>query len=155
VRCSRLDHDTGRRVVGTVLAGLALLAGGCGNAKRDFRVEQLNPLITRASEQRAQLASLLRSSRPHHARDARILRSGIVALGVTMRRLAVLHPPQGTEAKFKRYTRANTVLLASLSRFVDAFASGNLLRVRRADQQTRAAVAAANRAQTSLQHALR
>jgi hypothetical protein len=75
-------------------------------------------------------------------------------LSATVRRIASLKPPAGTESRFRRYTRANAVLLARLTRFVDALASGGPTQQRSAGVDAQAAVDAANRAQTDLQHAL-
>jgi hypothetical protein len=151
VRCSRLDA---RILTGAVLAALVLGAAGCGNERHDFRVEKLDPLVKRVSEQRTAFATTLRLARPHLARQARVLRADVAQLGATMRELAALDPPAGTERKFRRYTRANSALLGSLYRFVDAFASGTLSEQRRAEQAAATALGAANRAQTDFQHAL-
>lgn len=152
MRSSRLD----RWVAGAIAAvALGTAATGCGDELHDFRVQQLNPLLQRASEQRAQLASTLRLVRPDRARDARVLRGEVVELSATARRIAALRPPGAAAARFRRYTRADGAFLASLSRFADAFASGTPSQQRRAEQKTTLALAALDRAQTDLQHALR
>jgi hypothetical protein len=133
---------------------VALVAAGCGNARHDFRVEKLDPLIQRVSQERTELASTLRLARPHRARDARVLRAQVAQLGASMRRIAGLTPPEGTERKFQRYTRANSALLGSLSRFVDAFGSASQAQQQRAGQEAQAALAVANRTQSELEHAL-
>jgi hypothetical protein len=137
-----------------ILAALSLSLAGCGNEKRDFRVDKLEPLIQRVRAQRAELASALRLAQPHRARDAEILRSQVARLAAAMRQVAVLVPPDGTERQFQRYTRANAALLASLSRFIEAFASRVPALQRRAGRAAQSAVIAANRAQVELQHAL-
>jgi hypothetical protein len=151
VRCWRLDAPG---LAGAGLAVLALGAAGCGNDRHDFRVEKLNPLVKRVSEQRTAFATTLRLSRPHLARHARVLRADVGRLGAAMRKVAALEPPPGTGAKFRRYTRANSALLSSLYRFVDAFASGTVAQQRRAEQAAAAALGTANRAQTDFEHAL-
>lgn len=136
------------------LACAGLLAGCGGNEKRDFRVEQLNPLVKRMGEERATLAAVLRASRPGRARDARALRDQLGRLRAVMRRIAALEPPEGTEERFRRYTRANTAFLAALERFVDAYADDSARRQREAARETQTRLAAANRLQRQLQNAL-
>jgi hypothetical protein len=155
VRCGRHDGVTAIRLAGIALVGFSLVGGGCGNAKRDFREHELNPSIERVAEQRTALAGLLRMSRPHLAADERRLRAQLGQLADAMRRVARLRPPQGVEVKFRRYTRANTALLAGLSRFVDALAGESAERRRQAEERALSALARASRAQTELQHALR
>jgi cytochrome c556 len=146
-----MPRAAGAAVVVTVLA---LATAGCGNEKHDFRVEKLQPLVQRVNEQRSQLGSALRLARPRRAEDATVLRAQIARLRDAMSRLAALTPPAGTEAKFRRYTRANTALLTSLSRFVEAFATGNPDDQRRAAQDSQAALAVVSRTETALEHAL-
>jgi hypothetical protein len=150
VRYWQLD----RGAVVSLVAALALGAAGCADERRDFRVEKLDPLVKRVSDQRAQLAATLHLVRPHRARDAQLLRAQVARLGATLRRVASLRPPAGTATRFHRYTRANTALLASLSRFVNAFAAGSVAAQRRAGQDAQTAVATANQAETDLRHAL-
>ena len=136
-----------------LVAVLGLVAG-CGNEKRDFRVEELNPLVKRLGEERATLAAVLRASRPGRARDERALRDQLGRLRAVMRRIAALDPPEGTEERFRRYTRANAAFLAALERFVDAYANGGAGRQQEAARETQTRLAAANRAQRQLQRAL-
>jgi hypothetical protein len=133
---------------------VALLVAGCGNAGHDFRVDKLDPAVRQASQRRAEFASLLRLTRPHHGRDAGVLRAQLVRLSGAMRRIATLAPPQGTETRFRRYIRANAVLLSNLGAFVDAFAAGSVAKQREVGHVTQAAVSAADAAETSLRHAL-
>ncbi len=149
-----MSYRLRRSSVGPAFVVLALVASGCGNAGHDFRVDKLQPLVGRVNDQRARLAGILRISRPHRPRDAGVLRAQITQLGATMREIAALKPPAGTRAKFLSYTQANVALLASLSRFVDAFASGDLARQRQMGQETQAAVSAADQARMALDHAL-
>jgi len=155
VRSWRSERGALLAVVGLGLAAVALL-GGCGNEKRDFREDRLNPLVRRVGEERAVLASVLRASRPGRARDGRALRSQLARLGAVMRRIAALEPPDGVEDRLERYTRANAALLAALRRFVDAFAGGASEGAQRtAARRTQTTLATANRAQRALQQALR
>jgi hypothetical protein len=154
VRCGRHDLRAATLVGGVALVSLALLGAGCGNAKRDFRVHELNPRIERVGEQRAALSALLRDSRPGAARDTRALRAQLGRLAGAMRRVAALEPPDGAESRFRRYTAANAALLAGLSRFVDARASGSAAREQRAGQDIQVALVRVGRAQAELQHAL-
>ena len=146
-----------RRRVGVGLCATALLApaaSGCGDERRDFREEQLRPLVVRVGEQRATLAATLRSVRSGRPRDAAVLRAQVAQLRATMRRIAALDPPEGTETRFRRYTRANARLLATLSRFVEALAAGSASAQRRAAAQVSAAVADVERTQTAFQRSL-
>lgn len=137
------------------MLGIALVVAGCGNAKHDFRVDQLDPAVRQVDQRRAELAGLLRLTRPHRARDAQVLRTQVGRLRSAMSRIARLKPPAGTQGKFRRYVRANTLVLSSLSAFVDAFSSGSLARERQLGQAAQAAVGQADDAETSLRHALR
>ena len=128
---------------------------GCGNEKRDFREKELNPLVRRATGERATLAAVLRASKPKRARDAALLRSQLGALARVFRRIAALDPPGGIEAKFERYTRANAALLRALRQFVDAFARGDVAAQQSAGSRAREAVKHANSAQRELQQALK
>jgi hypothetical protein len=154
VRCRRHERDIPRRIAGLALVGVALFAAGCGNAKRDFREHDLNPRIERVDSQRAQLARLLRVSRPNRADDATALRGRLAELRAAMRDIAKLRPPDGVEDRFRRYVEANSALLDGLTRFVDAFATGSRDGQREAQARAQAALARAGRAQTELQHAL-
>jgi hypothetical protein len=158
VRCSRSDGVARGLSLGLAAVALLALAGpiaGCGNEKRDFREEKLNPLVKRASEERATLATILRASRPGRSRDEAALRAQLTDLGGVFRRIADLEPPDGVEAKLERYARANSALLRALAGFLDAFASGDEAGQRRAGQAAQEALARANRAQRELQRSLR
>jgi hypothetical protein len=154
VRSCRSDRPLGAFAAGAAAIAAAALIGGCGNEKSDFRVNELNPLVKRVGEERATLAAVLRASRPGRARDARALREQLGRLGGVLRRIAALKPPDDARARFVSYTRANTEVLASLRRFVEAYAAGSNPRQQAEAQQTQAALAKASRAQTDLQHAL-
>jgi hypothetical protein len=155
VRFWRLERRTPTRRAGALALGVAVVAAGCGNARHDFRVDKLDPAVRQVDERRAELATLLRLTRPHRGRDARVLRAQVGRLSAAMRRIATLEPPPGTEARFRRYLRANAALLSSLAAFVDAFASGSVAKQRQAGPAAQAAVGAADAAEISLRHALR
>lgn len=155
MRCWRSERLARVGLAALVLVALAAAVGACGNEKRDFRVQELNPLVKRAGEERAALAAVLRASRPGRARDARALREQLGRVTGVLRRIADLKPPDGVGGRFDRYTRANSAFAASLRGFVDAFAAGDDARQRRAAELTRTTLAEAQRAQVALQHALR
>ena len=133
---------------------LGLVVAGCGNEKEQFRVDKLNPAIRQVGDERSALADLLRTSEPNRAADARALRAQLGRLRIAMRRLAALHPPGGVGDDFRRYTRANDALLASLAHFVDVFADGNAARRSDAAARTQRMLGRAQRAQVELQHRL-
>jgi hypothetical protein len=128
---------------------------GCGNEKRDFRVHELNPRIQQVDQERARLGGLLRLSRIHRQSDAHVLRIQLGQVGAAMRRIATLDPPEGAEKRFRSYVRANAALLAALSRFIDALATGTGAERRKGGSDIKSALSRANRAQVALQHALR
>lgn len=132
-----------------------MLVAGCGNAKRDFRVNELNPLTERAATQRSVLAQTLRIARPHRARDASVLRSHLSRLGATMRQIAAIRPPDGTRTLFEKYTRANAELLAALSRYIHAFARGTAAQLRAAGEGASSAAGRADAAEAALKQELR
>ncbi len=141
-----------------VLAVLALLGfvGGCGNEKRDFRVDKLNPLVKRLGEERATLAVVLRAARPGRASDIRALREQVAGVEGVTRRIAALNPPDGAESKFRRYVRANAAFVRRLRRFVDVYAANRpQRRQREAAARVQLALSAANDAQTELQRSLK
>jgi hypothetical protein len=128
---------------------------GCGgNAKRDFRVEQLNPLTERLATERSALAQALRVASPHRGRDATLLRARLDAVAATMGRIAALRPPDGTLEQFRRYTRANEALLGSLTRYIRAFARGTVAQQRAAARDAQTAAQRADAAESALQHEL-
>lgn len=133
---------------------LALVAVGCGNEKRDFRIQKLEPIVHQVAARRTALADTLRAAQPGRKGDARLLRAELLDLGASIRRVGALTPPPGTERQFRLYARANQALLASLAKFVDMFAAGGGLGLNRAGDAARAAAAAANRAELRLEHAL-
>jgi hypothetical protein len=155
VRCWLSSLRARAGAAGIVLAAAALVASGCGNERRDFRVEQLNPRIVELGERRAELAALLRTARPRRKRDVAALREQLDRVEATMRSIATLDPPDGTEDRLRRYARANTTLLRALSRFIDAFASADATRQERAAAEVQAAVTATDRAKRRLQLALK
>jgi hypothetical protein len=155
VRCWPSDLRPPATLATLALVAMVGLVTGCGKEKRDFRVEKLNPLVKQAGEERATLAAVLRDSRPGRARDAGALREQLTRVVGVLRRIAGLNPPDGVDRKFRRYTRANAAFAAALRRFVDAFAAGDDSGQRDAEERTRTTLAAAQRAQVQLQHALR
>jgi hypothetical protein len=136
-------------------AAAGMFVAGCGNAKRDFRVNELNPLTERVATQRSVLAQTLRIARPHRARDAAVLRSQLAMLAATMRRIAAVRPPDGTHAQFQRYTRANAALLAALNRYFHAFARGTAAQLRAAGENALSAAGRADAAEAALKQELR
>jgi hypothetical protein len=138
-----------------MVAALWPVVGGCGNAKRDFRVDRLNPLVEQATKQRVGLADTLRSSRPRRLGDVHMLRAALARFAATTRRLAALRPPHGTETAFRRLTTAYRTLVDALGRFLDAFATGGEAQQRDAAAQSASAISMVDRAQAVLQHALR
>jgi hypothetical protein len=154
VRCGRHERFGAARVAALALALIALFVSGCGNARRDFRVDDLNPRTERVDEERAELAALLRVARPRNDNDARALRGGLADLRAAMHQVAALNPPDSVDLRFRRYVRANAALLASLSRFVDAFANDGQ-KAQAAAGEVQTALGRASRAQTDLQRALK
>jgi hypothetical protein len=138
-----------------IAAAIAVGGFGCGNARHDFRIDRLNPAIRHVDQKRAELASLLRLTHAHRPRDAQVLRAQVARLGAAIRRVTTLRPPAGTESRFRRYVRANAALLGSLSRFVDAFASGTRAEQQQARQVAELAVGEVDTAKTALQHQLK
>jgi hypothetical protein len=100
------------------------------------------------------LAALLRVARPRNDNDARALRGGLADLRAAMHQVAALNPPDSVDLRFRRYVRANAALLASLSRFVDAFANDGQ-KAQAAAGEVQTALGRASRAQTDLQRALK
>jgi hypothetical protein len=143
-----------RAQAAAALFSLALLAAGCGDANHEFRVDKLEPLRARATQQRVEVAATLQTARPHSGSDARALRRQVARLAATTRRIAALSPPAGVRKAFLRYTRANAALVASLTRFVDAFAEGTVPKQKRAGRKVRAAVSQARQREAELVRSL-
>jgi hypothetical protein len=157
VRCWRPESKVLAQCAAFLLTAAAtgLLAVGCGgNEKRDFRVDRLNPLTERLAEERSTLAQTLRVAHPRRERDAAVLRSRLDAVAATMRRIAALRPPDGTEERFVSYTRANEALLGSLNRYIRTFTRGTAAEQRAAAEDAQTAARRADAAESALQHAL-
>jgi hypothetical protein len=136
--------------VSSLLAGIALVASGCGKTALQEFADRLRPLDRQVAQQKAQLAATLRTARLRNHDDSRLLRQEIRVLALTQGQIARLGAPGEVKVPLARYAGASAAQISVLNRFASALDAGDKASLTALAQQTQSSEGAVRRADDAL-----
>lgn len=146
---------TGSRVAWRAAVVLLLIAlAGCGKSEVEEFADRLRPVDQELSEQKARVATTLRTVRLRDRAGARSLRRQIGAIARIGEAMADLDPPGEVESVFDRYLRATEAQVKALERVAAALANGDRARLGRESVRATLSEGAVRRASDDLRDRL-
>ncbi len=139
----------------SVLAvGTALLLTGCGDERKEFRMEKLAPLQQAVKDQRARIAAELQGLELGNRQQALELEAAVQRLAAIHDVIEDLDPPDGTEGLFETYTEANQRLDDHLARYAALVKAGKRAGLKKAGKAAQTATGDTDLARVDLDLAL-
>ena len=136
-----------------LLAGAAIVLGGCTSAEEEFR-DELKPVRAELESRKTQIATQLQSVKLGRARDSRELAAAAGGLATTVNRMSTMDPPGSVQDEFRAFLDANGRLVASLQAFAEALRGRNADRLRQRGEESQAAAGNVRAAESDLDKAL-